>query len=165
MKHFLLFALLVGCGPTLFAQNDAASMKAKEARNIAAMRKLYADFNARNFDGFVANIDAQAVDHAAPPGTPPGPGPVREFIKMLVQAFPDMKMEPVYVTADNDVVITYLRMTGTHQGEFMGHAATNRKFDLLDADIVRFNSAGKMVEHWAVQDMCAMMNQLGLAPK
>ena|SRR5215831_20699014 len=43
-----------------------------------------------------AQVTSDFVDHAMPPGTPPGPGPVLAWRKAMRTAFPDMQ-----VTAPN----------------------------------------------------------------
>ena len=51
------------------------------------------------------------------------------------------------------------RMTGTHQGEFMGISATGRTIDVGVGDYIRFDN-GLFVEHWGVMDTGALMQQL-----
>ena len=53
-----------------------------------------------------------------------------------------------------------MTMTGTHEGEFMGIAATGRRMEVPGMDLVRIRD-GKAVEHWGVTDNLAMMQQLG----
>ena len=44
----------------------------------------------------------------------------------------------------------------------MGIPPTNKSFSVKDVDILRFDEQGLSAEHWAVQDMCAIFNQLGV---
>jgi hypothetical protein len=57
-----------------------------------------------------------------------------------------------------------LRITGTHQGELMGIAATGRSIDVQLIDIIRFGDDGLAHEHWGVIDSMTMMQQLGVVP-
>lgn len=53
-----------------------------------------------------------------------------------------------------------MRMTGTHEAEFMGIAATGRRIE----DIIRV-ADGRAIEHWGEIDQMAMMQQLGAVPE
>src|SRR4051812_34231291 len=42
-------------------------------------------------------------------------------------AFPDIKFKTLFQLEDGNFVITRLQVTGTHKGEFLGAAPTNKK--------------------------------------
>ena len=63
-----------------------------------------------------------------------------------------------------DKVVTRVRVTGTHQGEFMGMPATGKSVDVQLIDIIRFDDDGLAHEHWGVFDLRSMMQQLGAVP-
>jgi predicted ester cyclase len=46
----------------------------------------------------------------------------------------------------------------------MGVPPTNTRVDVQLIDIMRFNDAGLVCEHWGVADMLALMQQLGVVP-
>ena len=85
------------------------------------------------------------------------------FAPVLRAAFPDLHFTIEDMIAEDDKVVTRHTMTGTHQGEFMGIAPTGRPIEFTVIDILRLDQ-GKIVEHWAVQDRLALMQQLGLLP-
>ena len=62
---------------------------------------------------------------------------------------------------EGDKVVTRVRATGTHQGDFMGIPATGNRIDVPLIDIARIRD-GKIAEHWGVMDGAAMMQQLGV---
>jgi predicted ester cyclase len=70
-----------------------------------------------------------------------------------------MDAEDVLVSGDKTV--TRARATGTHEGELMGMPATGKRVDVELIDIMRFNGAGLICEHWGLVDMLSMMQQLG----
>ena len=80
-------------------------------------------------------------------------------------AFPDMRMDVEEVLTSGDKAIVRARVTGTHQGEFMGMPATGKSFDVKLIDIMRFGNDGLAHEHWGVIDALAMMQQLGAVPE
>ena len=66
--------------------------------------------------------------------------------------------------SDGDKTVARVRATGTHQGEFMGVPPTGTGVDLELIDIMRFDGAGLVCEHWGVADMLSLMQQLGVVP-
>ena len=97
------------------------------------------------------------------PGVPPGPDGFKGVIGMFLTAFPDMKVHVDEMMTDGDRVTTRGRMTGTHQGEFMGIPATGKSVDIGYIDIWRAEN-GKLVENWVEMDRLGMMQQLGIVP-
>ena len=81
------------------------------------------------------------------------------MFEMFRTAFPDGKFEVEDLIAEGDKVFVRARMTGTHQGEFMGMPAAGRTINVGVADFLRIED-GQAVEHWGVTDTGAMMQQL-----
>lgn len=79
----------------------------------------------------------------------------------LFAAFPDLQVTIHRQVAEGASVVTYKTFRGTHQGEFMGVAPTGKQITWDVIDILRLE-AGRVVEHIAVQDRMALMQQLGL---
>lgn len=65
--------------------------------------------------------------------------------------------------AEDDKVLTRLTATGTHKGDFMGMPATGKTFAAEGWALDRIVD-GKIVEHRAMDDVMAMMQQLGMLP-
>lgn len=130
----------------------------------ARMRELYEAMNAKDLDAFIGMLAEDFVDHDEFPGLQPGREGVRQMFANMFSAFPDFRMEVDDLFAAGDKGVARMRMTGTHQGEFMGIPGTGRRVDVNGIDIVRFRG-GKAVEHWGVTDMLALMQQLGAIPE
>ena len=81
----------------------------------------------------------------------------------LFTAFPDLHVTIQDQVAEGDKVVTHKLFHGTHQGPFMGVAPTGRQIAFAVIDILRLDT-GKVVEHWAIQDRLALMQQLGMLP-
>ena len=120
-------------------------------------------------DGNLALIDELVsdgfVDHDPLPGQSPSKDGVSFFVNTMRAAFPDLKatvMEPALV--DGNLEALYVVLTGTHQGELMGIAATGRKVEFSGIDIIRVED-GKVVEHWGATDTMALMQQIGAVPE
>src|SRR5215211_310917 len=104
------------------------------------------------------------VDHEeGPPGTPDGIEGVKAFVKMFRDGFPDMRTSLEDVLEDGDEVAARVKMTGTHDGEFMGVPPSGNRVEIEWIDIVRIVD-GKAVEDWGVTDNMSLMQQIGAIP-
>ena len=101
------------------------------------------------------------VDHTPPPDLPPGRAGLKQLATMFRNGFPDLAVSEEDVIAEGDKVVIRQVTTGTHQGDFMGIAATGKKVEMHEIHIVRL-ADGKIVEHWGVEDNLGMMQQLGV---
>ena len=108
-------------------------------------------------------IAADAIEHAAPPGMPPTLDTAKQFLGMLLAAFPDFHYDVEFTVAEDDRVAQRLIASGTMQGEFLGMPATGKHATWTETHVSRF-ADGKLVEHWANVDQAGMLQQLGLAP-
>ncbi len=121
--------------------------EAQEGGNLAVIDELMAE---------------DFVDYSPLPGLPP----TREGVSMLFagmkQAFPDLHIDIEEQIADEEKVATRKTFSGTHQGPFLGIAATGNpiRFEVIDILTVR---EGKIREHRVVADLQTLMQQLGAA--
>src|SRR5229473_286320 len=65
--------------------------------------------------------------------------------------------------AEGDKVVTRWTATGTHKGQLMAIAPTNKHATVTGVDIDRYQD-GKVVEAWASYDMFGLLQQLGVVP-
>ena len=132
--------------------------------HAAALRRAYDLINAGDIDGFGEFLADDFVEHEETPGVPPTKEGVKEFFRMYIAAFPNLRMDAEDVFASGDKAVGRVRCTGTHEGEFMGMPATGKDIDVEVIDIVRFGDDGLAHEHWGVMDVMTMMQQLGVVP-
>ena len=86
----------------------------------------------------------------------------REWIAPFQSSFPDMHMEIVDLIAAEDRVVGRFTCSGTHLGEWLGHAPTGRRFEAIDeVSIFRFRE-GRIVDVWSLEDNLTRLEQLGL---
>ena len=133
--------------------------------HAAAMKRLYDLINAGDIDGFGELLAEDFVEHEEMPGLEPSKEGVKQLFHMYRGAFPDLRMEVQDVLVSGDKAVARVRATGTHQGEFLGMAATGKSVDVRLIDITRFGDDGLAREHWGVFDALAMMQQLGAIPQ
>ena len=133
-----------------------------EKRNITWTNQFYAEvLNKGNLDLIERLVSKDYVEHEVIPGfTPDRDGLVR-FFKMMRTAFPDVKMHVEFMVADKDRTVSYITMTGTHLGEYMGIPATGKKINIKVIDIIKIID-DKMVDHWGVGDYTTLFEQLGV---
>ncbi len=87
-----------------------------------------------------------------------------QYFRMMLAAFPDMRMDVEDVIASGDKAVARLRVTGTNKGDFIGMPATGKSASVKLIDITRFGDDGLAREHWGVVDQLALMQQLGVIP-
>jgi predicted ester cyclase len=88
----------------------------------------------------------------------------KRWIAPFQQSFPDMHMEIVEMIAEGDRVAARFTCSGTHTGEWLGHAPTGRRFELIDeVTFFRFEG-GRIAGSWTLEDTLTRLQQLGLQP-
>ncbi len=79
-------------------------------------------------------------------------------------AFPDFRMEIVQLVAEADTVVARFRCSGTHLGEWRGHAPTGRRFERIDEVYFFEIRDGHLARAWGLEDTLTRIQQLGLSP-
>lgn len=128
------------------------------------IRRFYDLINAGDIDGFGSELADDFVEREELPGFPPTKDGVIEYFRILLAGFPDLHMAVQDVIASGDKAVARVLVTGTHQGPFMGIAATGKRIEVKLIDIIRFGEDGRAREHWGLIDQLAMMQQLGAIP-
>ncbi len=134
---------------------------AEDLKQLA--RRFYDAVNAGDVDGAMSLVAEDFVDHEEFPGLSDDRDGVRQFFELMRSAFPDFHIDVDDMLAEGDKVAVRMRMSGTHQGDFMGIPPTGKRVTMQGIDIVRLEG-GKLAEHWAIFDELGMMQQLGVIP-
>ena len=114
-----------------------------------------------NLDLIDELVHDEFVEHEEFPGLPPGKESIRFFVTTMREAFPDLTTTIEDIIVEDKKVVSRLRFSGTHRGEFGGIPPTGKKIDVQAIDILAYRD-GKLIEHWGVTDQMAMMQQLGV---
>jgi predicted ester cyclase len=117
--------------------------------------------NNRNLSIIDELVDRNVVSHDPFPGQEPGREGLKNTIRIFHDAFPDLHVEIRDMLAENDRVMTRLRISGTHEGTFMDATPTHNAV-IYDEMIVLRVDHGKIVEHWAVADALPLMQGIGM---
>ena len=132
--------------------------------HAATMRSTYERISAGDIAGFGDLVADDFVEHQGGPGLPPTKDGTLEFFRMLLAAFPDMHMDAEDLIASGDKVAARVTARATQQGEFMGVPATGSRVEVQLIDIMRFDDAGLVCEHWGVADLLSLLQQIGAVP-
>ena len=131
--------------------------------NKALAKRLYQQLSENDLEAVMETVAEDAVDHALPPGMPSGKAGIRQAIAMWLAAFDDLRLEPVIMICEGNLVAAHVRCTGRHTGEFMGQPAINKGLDITITEIFRVED-GLLKERWATEDNAGMFMQLGIQP-
>jgi len=131
----------------------------------ATMQRTYDLINQGDITGFGELLAEGFIEHEALPGLAPTKDGVMEFFRAYLAAFPDLRMDAVDIIAGGDKAVARVTASGTQTGEFMGMPASGNAIEVQLIDIMRFDDAGLVCEHWGVMDMLSMLQQLGVLPE
>jgi steroid delta-isomerase-like uncharacterized protein len=127
------------------------------------VRRYYEEvWNAGNIDAVDEYVAPDWVDHNAHPlpGRTTGAGAVKQLVTMVKTGFPDFHRTIEDQICDEDVVVTRFTDRGTHQGPFMGIAATGKATTITGMHVERI-SEGKVREVWHIRDIAGLLEQIG----
>jgi steroid delta-isomerase-like uncharacterized protein len=103
------------------------------------------------------------VEQVPLPGQGPGLEGLRNVLRGLRAAFPDMRWTVQEQIAEGAKVLSRFEWTGTHRGTFLGVPATDRPVTVWGMVIDRFE-AGKIKDTRIIMDTLGLMVQLGVVP-
>ena len=92
-----------------------------------------------------------------------GPENFKPFWRRFRGAFPDIRIQVEDVIAEGDKTAVRFSFRGTHQGDHLGMAPTNKNILATAMSFIRWRD-GKIVEGWNEFDEAGMMRQLGAPP-
>jgi steroid delta-isomerase-like uncharacterized protein len=93
-----------------------------------------------------------------------GADEIAAYFEDAFAAIPDFHMEVLAVVEQGDDVFVHWHLTGTHQGELLGIAATGKRLaiDGIDHFVIR---DGRVVSNFVVFDQMQYARQIGMMPE
>jgi predicted ester cyclase len=133
--------------------------------NKAIVRRYHEElFNMGNLavadEVFDSNYVNSAIDQM---GLPRGPEGFKQYASMMRTAFPDLHLTVEDQVAEENKVVHRIIARGTHKGDLMDIAPTNKQVE-INVIAIDHISGGKVLETWVVVDMFGMMQQIGVIP-
>jgi steroid delta-isomerase-like uncharacterized protein len=134
-------------------------------QNKALVRRYFEEINSFNAGVLDELLLPDYVDHNPPPvpNLAPGLAGARQAFEVARRAFPDGWHIIEDQLADGDKVLTYLRAGGTFAEELIGIPPTGKPVSMSGMAVHRI-AHGKLAEHWGVQDLAGLFQQIGLMP-
>jgi len=114
----------------------------------------------RNLNVIAQFLRDPFVDHSVPSES----GSIASYTHWLqsyLTVFPDFAAQIEDLTAENDLVVCRLSLSGTQQAEYMGASASWKSFSVSGLQIYRI-ADGKIVERWSWIDTMGLRAQLGI---
>ena len=85
------------------------------------------------------------------------------FLRSFKEAF-NVTVEPLHGIQQGDMVAWHARMSGTHEGAFMGVEPTGKAITIEGMGMQRMVN-GKIAEEWDIIDVMGLMQQIGVVPE
>ncbi len=133
--------------------------------NLDLMHRMYEALNAQDLEAHDEFWTEDMIWHG-----PPGFGDIHglegfknEVLKPFYLAFPDYHVKNDIEVADENWVAATGFLTATHQGEWLGIAATGKPVKMRYSDFWLVKD-GLFVENWVMVDDVDVMRQLGVDP-
>ena len=97
------------------------------------------------------------------PGQGPGLEGLKDILRVMRSAFPDLDFSIKEQIAEGDKVASRFEWTGTHKGEFLGVPASGRQVRVWGVVIDRLEQ-GRIKDTRIIMDTLGLMTQLGVFP-
>ena len=118
----------------------------------------------RDFDQLDELCSPDMVNHALAPGRPAGLAGTRQWLETEGRNFQSFLWKELHVVAEGDLVVQFgVRAHDWPGGRFRGFDVPAGHCERGTAFMYRI-AQGRIVERWAVNDLLAMLLQLGAIP-
>jgi steroid delta-isomerase-like uncharacterized protein len=168
-RSFALLAIAAaayGCRPLPQVSDGQATEPGARTSDAGATSfdyRKYVDsvYNAHNPDAVDQFFTSDVVVHSVAPDVEGGNGIgyVKDVVRALVAAFPDLKLTVEDTIQQDDRLSARVVLEGTHKGRFAGIGPTGRTVKVTNFAIYRLKD-GKISEMWSLVDMHQLRRQL-----
>jgi predicted ester cyclase len=134
-----------------------------EANKAVYRRMVEEVVNQGKYDVVDELFHPDYIDHAAPPGSPPGLEGVKAIFKMFRGGFPDVKFTIDDMRGEGNYVATLVHGEGTHTGQFIEFPPSGKHARWRSVGFFRVED-GKIREHWGIPDLLGLLIQIGVIP-
>jgi len=87
---------------------------------------------------------------------------IQATVRSLLEAFPDLHQEIRWIVAEDDRVVAFVEMSGTHEGPWlMVQEPTHRRMQASLMLAFQFGADGMIIDSWLGTNFIAMLAQLG----
>jgi len=138
---------------------DGASAMARDELKIRA-RRIAEELLTQGDLAVADELFDPACTHHLPYPNAHGVDGVKSWVVTLRRSFPDLRAMVEDEIAEGDTVVQRLMLSGTHEGEFCGVAATGRHVTWDLVEILRGGPDAKFTNYWSIWDQLGVLRQL-----
>lgn len=132
--------------------------------NAALVRRFVeVVINQGRMDSAAQFVWEDVVEQVPLPGQGPGLEGLKDILRTMRSAFPDLDFSIKEQISEGDKVVSRFEWIGTHEREFLGLPATGRSVRVWGVVIDRLE-AGRIRDTRIIMDTLGLMMQLGAAP-
>ena len=147
---------------------DPHRARGEDSSNSEANKAVYARMveevvNQGKFEVVDEIFHPDYVDHAAPPGSPPGLEGVKAIFGMFRTGFPDVKFTIDQMVGEGEYVATLVHGEGTQTGQFIQFPPSGKHAVWRSVGFFRVED-GLIREHWGIPDLLGLLIQIGVIP-
>jgi predicted ester cyclase len=106
-------------------------------------------------------FSSEFTDHDPAPRQPLGGAGLAWYWEQFGKSFSDIERDVIETIVTPTKLITIMNLSGTHTGDFLGHAATGKRFTVRNVQVVGFRD-GLATDRWGSTDELGILQQLGL---
>lgn len=125
-------------------------------------RLYHSIWNERRLE-FIPQVIAEthALEDPTVAGGLTGPSAYRRQVERFLTGLPDLHFDVHETISEDDKMVVYWTVTGTHRGEFLGVPATNKKVAFSGITINQIRK-GKIIESTVIWDGLGLLEQFGV---
>jgi predicted ester cyclase len=129
--------------------------------DIEANKRLVTQYFKAIEAGDLSTLDDIVAEHYQDrvPDRALGRDSLKDSVRSLRAAFPDLRSTVTHIVAEGDLVAVYNRVVGTHLGPIGELQATGNSVDFTAFQLFRVER-GTLAEHWEIADEATLMQQL-----
>lgn len=143
----------------------ATKAKAKPRTPEEVGHSLLEALKAHDVDALMSNWSEDGVEDVVPIGILRGRDEIRENVRAMFAAAPDLDVIPEAVVADDGRAVVQWRASGTFSGEPLGGIEPNgRQIALRFVELLEIED-GKIVRNTVYYDSAAFARQIGMMPE
>ncbi len=132
--------------------------------NAAIVRNFVEQVITRgDIDSAAQYVWDDVVEQVPLPGQGPGIEGLKDILRAMRAAFPDLVFSILEQVSEADKVVSRFEWTGTHQAEFLGVPASGRPVRVWGIVIDRLEQ-GRIKDTRIIMDSLGLMMQLGAIP-
>tara|TARA_A100001011_G_scaffold144422_1_gene152606 strand:- start:17366 stop:17866 length:501 start_codon:yes stop_codon:yes gene_type:complete len=165
MKNITLLIIslfLISCAQNNEEYNQLKADKEYVESNVNMYSDVWnAVFSEKNIDLVTSENFHEDVTVVTSNGDVTGLENFKGYYANYLNGFSDGEFTIVHVFSQGDMLVKQWHFKGTHDGEFFGIPATNKKLDLIGTTIVKMKD-GKVLQEQDFFDNYTFLSQLGL---